>query len=216
MKEELLRIYTKYKKQILPLLLIILSLFIVFRVILPQFFSISETNSAIAAKKQELETLKNSIKVLETISDDIVSADLALSTDALPTTKDVARIFGALSTAAKTSDTDLNEFSLKIGGILGKDITTGDISAIGVPQVSVVAKVSSSDPSGLIQFAEEINHTLPLSEIKKIDANGNEGTFEINFYYKPIDLNLISKNDKVAPLTPADRNLLNELNGFGR
>lgn len=216
MKQELFRIYIKYKKQILPSVLILLSLFIVFRVILPQVSAISGTNSIIEIKKQELETLNNSIRVLEATSDDAVLADIALSTDALPTTKDITRIFGALSSAAKASNTELSEFSLRIGGVFGKEISVRDTSAIGTPQVSVIAHVSSNDPSDLIRFAQELNHTLPLSEIKKVGTIGNVGTFEISFYYKPIDLNLISKNDKVKRLTQADRNLLNELSSFAR
>ncbi|OGH18761.1 MAG: hypothetical protein A2868_03245 [Candidatus Levybacteria bacterium RIFCSPHIGHO2_01_FULL_40_15b] len=211
MKQKLFQIYTKYKKQILPLALILLSLFIAFRVILPQFSLISETNSIIENKKQELETLNNSIRVLETTSDDAVSEDLAISTNALPTSKDVTKIFGALSSAASASNTELNEFSLKIGGVFGKEVSPADASAIGVPQVSVVAKVSSSDTSNLIQFGQKLDQTLPLSEIKQIDAVGNLGTFEIKFYYKPIDLNIVSKKDKVTPLSQADRNLLNQL-----
>ena len=211
MKQELFfQIYTKYKKQILPLALILLSLFIAFRVILPQFSSISETNSLIENKKQELEILNNSIRVLEVTSDDAVSEDLAISTDALPTSKDVTKIFGALSSAASASNTELNEFSLKVG-VLGKEVSPADVSVIGIPQVSVVAKVSSSDASNLIQFGQKLDQTLPLSEIKQIDAVGNLATFEIKFYYKPIDLNIVSKKDKITPLTQADRNLLNQL-----
>lgn len=190
---------------------ILLSLFIAFRVILPQFSLISQTNTAIESKKQELETLNDSIRVLEITSDDAVSEDLTISTDALPTSKDVTKIFGALTSAARASNTALNEFSLKIGGVFGKEVSSADMSAIGVPKVLVIAKVSSSDASSLIQFAKRLDQTLPLSEIKQIDAVGNLGTFEISFYYKPIDLNLVSKKDKVTPLTQADRNLLNQL-----
>ena len=216
MKQELYQIYTKYKKHILSIALILLSLFIVFRVIFPQFSSISETNSIIENKKQERETLNNSIKVLETTADDALLKDMVLSTDALPTAKDVTRIFRALSSAASASNTGLNEFSLKLGGIFGKEKNTINTSVIGVPQILVIAKVSSSDPSDLIRFGQELNRTLPLSEIKKIDVANNIGTYEINFYYKPMDLNLISKKDKVMPLSSADRNLLNELNNFSR
>ena len=177
MKQKLFQIYTKYKKQIFPLALTLLSLFIAFRVILPQFRTISETNSVIKNKTQELENLNNSIRVLETTSDDAVSEDLTILTNALPTSKDVTKIFGALSSAASASNTELNEFSLKIGGILGKEVSSADASAIGVPQVSVVAKVSSSDTSNLIQFGQKLDQTLPLSEIKQIDAVRSLGTF---------------------------------------
>lgn len=211
MKQEFSQIYVKYKKQILPLTSIVLSLFIIVRVILPQLFSISETNTVISSKIQELETLNNSIRVLGAARDDEASRDLTLSTNALPTSKDIVKIFGALSSAARTSNTELNEFSLKIGGVFGKETGTGDISAIGVPRVSVTAKVSSTDASNLSQFAQKLVQTLPLSEIKRIDTVGNLGTFEINFYYKPIDLNLVSKKDKVTPLSQAERNILNQL-----
>ncbi|MEK7188231.1 MAG: hypothetical protein AAB685_00070 [Patescibacteria group bacterium] len=211
MKQAFSQIYTKYKKQILPLTLITLSLFIGFRVIPPQVSSISRTYAAISNKKQELETLNNSIKVLKATSDEDVSEDLAISTDALPTSKDVTKIFGALSSAASASNTQLNEFSLNIGRVFGKEVSPADTSAIGVPQVSVVAKVSSSTTSNLIQFGQKLDQTLPLSETKQIDAVGNLGTFEIKFYYKPLDLNIVSKKDKITPLTQADRNLLNQL-----
>lgn len=212
MKQEFFQIYIKYKNQILPITFILLSLFIAFRVILPQFSSISETYTAIESKKQELLTLNSSIKVLENTSDDQISQDLTIATDALPTSKDVTKIFGAMTSAARASNTELNEFSLKVGGVFGKAVGQGDVaSTIGVPQVSVVARVSSSDAPGLIQFAQELDKTLPLSEIKRIDTVSNLGTFEISFYYKPIDLNLVSKKDKVTPLTQADRNLLNQL-----
>lgn len=217
MKQEFFQIYTKYKNQILPITFIILSLFVAFRVILPQFSSISQTNTEIENKKQELEILNNSIKVLETASDDEVSQDLTLSTDALPTSKDVTKIFGAMTAAARASNTELNEFSLKVGGVFGKAVSQVDVApTIGVPQVSVVARVSSSNASNLIQFAQELDKTLPLSEVKRIDTVSNLGTFEISFYYKPIDLNLVSKKDKVVPLTQADRNLLNQLTEWNR
>ena len=157
MKQEFFQIYIKYKNQILPITFILLSLFIAFRVILPQFSSISETYTTIESKKQELLTLNSSIKVLENTSDGEISQDLTIATDALPTSKDVTKIFGAMTSAARASNTELNEFSLKVGGVFGKAVGQGDVaSTIGVPQVSVVARVSSSHASGLIQFAQEL------------------------------------------------------------
>ena len=129
----------------------------------------------------------------------------------MPTSKDITKIFGALTSAARASNTELKEFSLKVGGVFGKSDALNPPAAVGVPQISVVARVSSPDASGLISFAQKLNQRLPLSEVKKIEAIGNLGVFDIGFYYKPLDQNLISKKDKVVPLSEADRNLLNQL-----
>src|SRR3990167_1321002 len=214
MKQKLSQIYTKYKNQILQAFFVFLSLFIVFRVILPQISVISEAGHTIEAKREELETLTNSIRVIENTNDDAISQDLAISTDALPTSKDIVKIFSALTSAARASNTELREFSLVVGRVFGKTDLDSQSSAIGVPELSVVAREVSPDASDLIQFAQKLNQTLPLAEIKKIDAGNNLGTFNINFYYKPLDLSLISKNDKVLPLSQADRNLLNQLAGW--
>jgi hypothetical protein len=211
MKAELYQTYTKYKQQILPLLLAILSIFIVLRVILPQISSISETNSLIESKQQELNTLLSSLRVLETTPDDTLENDFAIAGSALPISKDVSRLVEAMNSAARASNTKLGEFSFKIGGVFGKENASGETSDIGVPQASVVTRVSSDDPYSLILFAEKLSQTLPLSEIRKIDTVGNTGVFEVEFYYKPVDVNLISRTDRVLPLNQNDRNLLNQL-----
>ncbi len=211
MKKELSQIYVRYKTQLLPALFILLSLFIVFRIIFPQLSEITGTNLTIENKKQELKILTDSIRVIENTNDSAISQDLLLSTNALPTSKDIIRIFSALTSAAGASNTELKEFSLKVGGVYGDKDSAVEQSAIGIPQLLVVAGISSPDSSSLINFAQRLSQTLPLSEIKKIEAASNLGTFDISFYYKPLNQNLISKNDKVEALSQADRELLNQL-----
>lgn len=211
--KELVEIYKKYKQQILPLAFMLFSIFILFRVIIPQFSTISETNNLIISKKEELSVLNNSLKIIESADRDQVARDFGISTTALPTAKDIVKIFSALTSATAKSDTELKEFSLKIGGLYGK-IIENTSQVIGAPDVAVVANVQSENPANFIEFARELSKTLPLSEIKKINTTGNLGVYEISFYYKPLDLTLVSKSDKVQELSQADKNLLNELSGW--
>lgn len=211
MKKEFDEFYKKYKKQILPVGLFCLAIFIIFRVILPQLTSIGDSNQIISQKTSEAETLQNTLSILTNSNADEVSSDQKLVMQALPNSKDITLIFSALSSAAAASNVELKEFSLKIGGLYGRaaNIATGGVK--GVPAVDVIARVEAPDGESMVLFSNELQKRLPLSEIKKIDASSNLGTFDISFYYKTSDLALLSKQDKLTPLNQADLNLLNQL-----
>ena len=217
MKEEFNRIFKKYKKQIFPIVLIGLSVFIVFRVILPQISEITSTSQKISQKKEELVTLSNSVATLSTLNDQNLTSNLKLTTTALPTSKDITKIFSALTSAASAANAELLEFSLKVGGVYGGDSDKSPTrSVIGAPHLSVVARIGADDADAIVAFAKAVNERLPLSEVKKIEANSAIGTFELDFFYKPADLNLISKQDKVSPISQADQNLINQLNSWDK
>lgn len=201
--------YLKYKKQIFPTLLISLSFFIVFRVIIPQFASISESNQIISDKSRETNTLKETLNIISVLNEANASSNLSATTKALPTAKDITVIFSALTSAASISEVDLKEFSLKVGGLYGR--AARGAGTRGAPMIEVVARITSSDPENFVKYAGALQARLPLSEIKSIDVNGNIGTYELGFYYKPLDLTLVSKQDKVTPLNQNDLNLINQL-----
>jgi hypothetical protein len=201
--------YQKYKKQLLPVVLFSLCFFIIFRVIIPQLSSISESNQIISDRSKELETLTQTLEILSSLNQDQASSNLSTATSALPTKKDIAVIFSALSSAASASETELREFSLKVGGLYGRAERGSGVK--GVPLIDVVARITSAEASGYVNFTTELQERLPLSEVKSVDVNENAGTYELGFYYKPLDLTLVAKQDKVVPLTQKDLNLMSQL-----
>lgn len=214
--QELKRYYVKYKKQLIPTVLLSLALFIIFRVILPQVSSISESNQAISDKARSVETLKSSLSALASLGETDSASNLELSLKALPASKDIALIYSALSSAATSSQSELRDFSLKVGGVYGRAVKVSSGGVKGVPAIDVLARVSAANPSNLIVFSKELQERLPLAEVKRIDSNKDLGTFEIGFYYKTYDLSLISRQDKVLSLSQQDLNLLNQLKGWDK
>ncbi|KKQ96894.1 MAG: hypothetical protein A3C27_00525 [Candidatus Levybacteria bacterium RIFCSPHIGHO2_02_FULL_39_36] len=207
--EYLKKYYIKYKKQILPLIFLSLSFFLIFRVILPQISAISESNQLISSKTSQIDTLQKTLSVVSSQNDSLTEEQLGTATKALPGIKDIVIIFEALTSAAGASRTELREFSLKVGGVYGRAAkVTGFVK--GVPSISVTTRISG-DPLGLIRFSKEAQERLPLAEVKTVDTNKDTGTFEIDFFYKPYDITAIAKSDKVSPLTQADLNLLSQL-----
>ncbi len=206
--------YIKYKKQIVPATLFALSFFIIFRIITPQFSTISESNQIIDEKKRENEVLKETLNTIATLDGSQVSENLSTTVKALPREKDIAAIFSALTSAAASSQTQLREFSLKIGGLYGRAAKGSPVR--GIPAVDVVARVTASNPKNFVEFARALQRTLPLSELKSVDINQSLGTYELGFYYKPLDLTLVAKQDKVVPLSQSDLNLINQLREWDR
>ena len=209
MKEKLSRIYIKYKRQIVPVVFVSLSFFIIFGIIIPQVSSISKTNKTISEEQQKVDSLSQTLRLLSALNENEVSSNLSTTTKALPTTKDISLIFTALTSAAGASGTNIRDFSLKIGGLYGKVEETG--ATRGVPSIEVIVRASAPSSSSFVNFSKEIQKKLPLSEIEKIDISGFDGTYELNFYYKPHDISQISGQTSVAPLSQSDLNLINQL-----
>lgn len=210
MKKDLKQSYVKYKKQLTPIIFLALSLFIIFGVIVPQLSAVSESSRQIQNNAKDVEELKKTLSVVASQNEADLTSDLSTSLKALPHSKDITLIFGALSSSAASSQIQLREFSLEVGGLFG-GAQASSVNIKGSPSVNVIARVSAGNPFILIKFSNEIQKRLPLAQVTQIDANEALATFNISFYYKPLDLTLISREPNAAPLTQADSDLINKL-----
>jgi hypothetical protein len=201
---------TKYKKFIVPVAINMATVFIIVVIILPQFSILGDTLSQIKTQKEKVSDLNSTLSTIVSAQDLTLDSSLTSSTRAVPTGKDVSLIFSALSKAAAASGTELGEFSLTVGGIFGRaaQIAPGVGST---PSIVVSASVKGGDVKSLIQFSSELQKLLPLSQINRLNVSGDTASFEISFFYKPLDELKISKQQGVAPLSQADLNLLSQL-----
>lgn len=210
--KELYPYYIKYKQILIPSSFLLLSIFLIFAVIMPQIGVISETNRGISEANEKITTLKNSLSVVESANPTQTQDNLQTVTTALPTAKDIALIFNALSETANKSGVGLDEFALKVGGIYGKAEKVDTEGVAGVPAIEVDAK-TTGDAQSTVVFSQNLQKALPLSEIKLIDMTDDQAKYTINFFYKPLDLSVLMQN-VVTPLNQTDVNLINQLRGW--
>lgn len=213
MEKELRIYYAKYKPWILPVALFSISFFIVFRIIVPQLSSISDTKGSISQKHDELDRLTTTYQTLSSQDPAIGDNELATVNQALPTVKDIAGIFTTILSSASTAGVSLDGFSINVGGIYGK-AAVERVSSGAFPFLSMEIKINSNRASQFTDFANILQKKLPLSEIKTFDLNRSSGSVLVNFFYKPTDLALISKQDKIGPLTPQQQKLLQTLDSY--
>ena len=214
MEKEIIKYYQKYKVQLLPVIFFSLTFFLIFRVILSQFSSVAEIKTSIESKQREISKLQSSLDTLNSQDETVLDQDVKTVSLALPNVKDITVMFLALTSASSKSNVELKGFSLKVGGVYGKSSTTFAPSVSGVPALSVSVHVATSNPANLVLFTKELQQKLPLSEVKTIDAQSTQGNLEVNFYYKPYDLAVFAKQDKIVPLTASERKILSQLKSW--
>lgn len=205
-------VFLKHKKIVYPVIFLTFSLLLVTLVIFPQISSISSSNQEIANKTKNIQVLEESLSTISQETNLETAADL--TNKALPTTKNVAVIFDALLSAAGSSGTKIEEFSLKVGGVYGRAENT-KANVVGTPFISVLVRVSG-DASEFVKFASEMHQRLPLAEITKIDSANDVASFQINFFYRPQDLSALTKKDAVPPVDDRNKELLQKLSEWDR
>lgn len=205
--EALVRLYyQKYKKNLIPVTLIFASLFMIFRIALPQFSGINQTRSQIDAKEQELTTAQQTLSTINALSAEI-DENIENVQTALPVEKDITLIFSALTSAAEKADVTLSDYSIKVGNIFEKE-TKPARKATGTPEVTVNATIRASDSASLLSFSKEMYDVLPLAEVRNVRIVENEANLEMRFFYKPVDVAALSRVEHVAPLTPQEQAML--------
>ncbi|MCL5090450.1 MAG: hypothetical protein M1514_00395, partial [Patescibacteria group bacterium] len=98
--------------------------------------------------------------------------------------------------------------SLKLGNIYSKD--KPETAGPKTPSVSIIME-ATGDSKNLIKFSDELHKTLPLAEVKKMGTAQSRGTYEVNFFYKPYNLNALARQEVVNSISPAQINLLKTL-----
>jgi hypothetical protein len=210
MNDQLLLFYNKYKPFIFSGVFLLFAFFIIIQVIVPQISFVFSLQEKIATKSEEASILQMSLDNLASLDEIQLSKDFKTVNSALPTVKDIGGMFSALTVAAGQSNVTVRGFSLKVGKLFG-DQTAPQANTAGVPYLTVSAKVSATDSRDFIIFLSELQKTFPVSEVKSMNAEISTANFEINFYYKPLDIKALVKQEEVIPLTKSEKNLLDTL-----
>lgn len=214
--KELDFIYRKHKKKILPLVFGFVSVFVFFRIIVPQWSDISDVQSLLTTKNKVVEAKGATVDLLNSLSQEGVDSDYTLATTALPNQKDVVLIFSELSDAASKSNVKLGGFTLKVGGIytVSKNVKTTEKSINGIPYLNILVNISGKNES-LRKFADVLYRSIPVVEIKNIDITKSDARYDVNFYFKPVALKAPDADSTaLTSLTPLQASQLKELKSW--
>ncbi len=198
--KELEAIYRKRKHQLIPIIFGFTAVFVLFRIVVPQWGDIQEVQSLLTSKNKNVKAKSDSITLLNSITQETIDENFNLVTTAIPLEKDVILIFNELNQIATKTSVKLGGFNVKIGGIYSTDKKPKANQKLvnGVPYVNILVNVSGKG-AGLRSFADELYKSIPLVEIKSIDITKTGARYDVNFYYKPPALK--QDNADGVPLT---------------
>lgn len=214
---ELELIYRKHKKQLLPLIFGFVSVFVFFRIIMPQWSDIRDVQQLLTTKSDTVNAKDATVTLLNSLPQEEVDNNYTLVTTALPLQKDVVLIFSELNDAANKADVKLGGFTVKVGGIYStsKNIAQStDKSINGIPYLRILINISGKNDN-LRKFADVLYRSIPIVEIKNVDITKNDARYDVNFYFKPIALKAPSADSTtLTNLTSLEASQLKELKSW--
>lgn len=227
--EEQIRNFVKKNKTIIgPAVFMLLSVFIALRVIIPLFASISSKNEEIRQKEQTVADTQTTIDSIRAINAQNAEDNISLLRTALPQNKDIILVYSTLVSVASENSMELLSFSVKVGEVFARDTTEAvdpgavpaepeDTSALAaLPSLTVTAELSAENKDSLFSFSQKLAQALPLSNVSMIETEGNIGTYDISFFYKPLNPTTLTEQKIITPLTPEDQALLEQLRQYSR
>lgn len=174
-------VYSKIKPYTMSVIMVMVSVILIFVAIIPQlgdlFSTISQRNEALA----KLQIVKNNFSILKNADSSILDSQLNIVLKALPQNKDFESVLNIISKSAASSGVTLGSYEFKVGDLSKTDKTeTGQF-----PNLSV-SIIINDGAIGASRFMTQLASSLPLSEVKNIDVNGNFSNLTLLFYYKSL------------------------------
>jgi len=201
-------IFNKNKSYILSVIIILISVMLFFRFIIPQFGGLLAARKEAKESSLKLETLKENLSLLTNINEQTLDSQLRTLSLALPLNKDFIEMLNSVYSTAQKTGVSLGSFSLAIGDIsISENNNSFPVIRLSIPVNAGVAAVNS--------FIETISKTVPLSEVYFVKVGKSASTVGLSFYYKPLSASNYSQDARVSPISQKGLTLIDQLNKFG-
>lgn len=204
-KENLKGIYIEQKALLVPVLSILISIFLFLFFLLPQLTAFPAKKTEIDSEEKKLDTIKKATEFARVSNPLVVDEDLKIAGQVLPVEKDFEGILNAISAASNASGVVVGQYQFTLNSAARN---VGVLS--GIPFLIFTVSVDG-DPQQVLDFANELYKTAPVSEITEINYSNNAAAFTILFYYKPITPAGFEDGSLVRKMTPVEESTINDI-----
>lgn len=201
-------LYHNNKNYILPIVVILVSLFLFIKFIIPQMIALSEAQELIKKENEKLQVLRNNLNLLTSANEQTLDSQLAVTSGALPTNKDFAGILNAVSFAANKTGVFLGDFEFQVGDV-SKDNPQIQLS----PSLELVLTVRGGVKPTL-NFINELYNSVPVSEVLTLEINDTAALLTTSFYYKSYPKTGFSYNVALKPLSKRSLDTIKEISSW--
>jgi hypothetical protein len=189
---------------------IIISLFLLFNVIIPELNNWFSIRKEVAATRAQVAVLQQNINFVNNLDKGILNNQLQTSTQAIPPAKDFGMMLNAISNASATSGISLDDYSFQIGNVASSSSTLTNSKNDGLTSISVTVTVNGN-LGQIRKFVQSLQNSLPLSEVTSVNGSGENMTVAIVFYQKPFPVADFSADTPLTPVSQEKVTLLQNL-----
>ena len=174
-KEALINLYFENKEYIYPIIAIAAASLLFIFLIIPQVLSFPSKFSEMQAESVKLDKIKKASELLSNANPDEISAQLAISTKALPNKKDLESVLGAIAVASGKSQVQVESFNFSDVSTQALEEKTPTLNF----QISTLGTIDDAS-----RFLDELYKTYPVSDLISFTHSQNVSKISIDFYYK--------------------------------
>jgi hypothetical protein len=203
----LLIIFNKNKSYIFAIIGILISLFLFYQLVIPQFSVLSQAQEETRQLSLEIDELKKDIKTLSDIDEARLESQLNTLKIALPVKKDYIGMLNTIYSIAKKTGINVGNFSIAIG-----DVNNPDKSAPGVfPMVKVSVPIDANIEEAY-EFVDSIGKTAtPLSDVFAVNVADRASIIGLAFYYMPSSVSSPGQDEQIVPISKSGLDLIDKL-----
>ncbi len=201
-------LYDKYKTYVFSVIIIFVSLALFLKAIIPQIQNFFDIQNQVKIENEKLTVIKKNLSSLSNLNESLISYQLQVSSDALPSSKDFAGILNGVSISAGKAGVFLGDFDFQVGDI--SKVTAGDNK---FPSLQLVLSLNAG-VSDTVRFITELYRTVPLAEVKNVQISGNHSSITTVFYYKPFPSLNVKDSDPVFLISDKDLSLIKNISDW--
>lgn len=202
-RDSLVSLYYENRDFVLPIFAIIVSVFLFIIFIIPQVLSFPARKSEVDIEETKLNKIKESEKMLSTVSVDLINSQVEIASKTLPDKKSFEEVLSAISSAANLSNSQIESYQFQDSNIAP---TTPQSFQFLKFQVSIFGDVNQA-----VDFINELYETYPISNVVGIKNSESLSTISIVFFYNPFISQTLEDRTAVRDMSSKEKATLSDI-----
>lgn len=201
-------LYYRYKNFIVPLVVIMISIFVFINFVIPQindFFSLNEEQQIL---KDKIAVVKKNIGLLSSLNDQDIDKKVKIISLALPIEKDFAGVINSISKTANSAGVSVEDYSFIVG-----ELSTKSAQMSANPSIRIVLRING-DIKDAESFLRELDKSLPVSEVTDLTLDKTSSNITAVFYYSPFSSTKFNEDAVIQPLSKDETNLISKISAW--
>lgn len=194
-------LYFRYKKFIVPTVVIFICFILFLELIIPQFQQYIDSNSQLEQSRLRITILSQNLAFVRGLDQSVLDKQLKTVSQILPLDKDYIGILNSVSSAAVSSGVVLADYTFQVG------LLSNSTGVKNLPLQLVLSITGNID--AVNKFIINLKNQSPLADVVEVNlSSGGNSVITVNFFNKQSSQIIFKPDYKLDPLSSKDLEIL--------